>query len=237
MFSPQAEDLDARLARLEEWTKSQQNRLAEEEHSRWAEEQRRLAGEEIARRRYAEASGHFAAQAQPGSRRVKVYAPFTAFAPGVREALKATGHPVTEVYVGGRDDAYWELLNGLWSEGQSFIVVEHDIVVRAETFEELESCPYQWCSFGSPYFMGVYHGLGCVKFSDRLISRHPRAMEQVAAHPPDEKHPPKHYCRLDAYLQLVLSGEYRHRHETVLEHVRSYDGPPRPGHGCVDWRV
>jgi hypothetical protein len=140
---------------------------------------------------------------------------------------------VTEVYVGARDDAYWELLNGLWSKRQSFIVVEHDIVVRANTLVELENCPYEWCSFGAPYFGGVYHGLGCVKFSDTLISRHPKALEHVAVHPPDAKHPPKHYCRLDAYLQEELSSEYRHCHETVLEHVRPYDGPPLPAHGCV----
>ncbi len=75
--------------------------------------------------------------------------------------------------------------------------------------------------------------MGCVKFSDTLISRHPEAMEQVAAYPPDEKHPPKHYCRLDAQLRRALSGEYQHCHETVLGHVRPYDGPPQPGHGCV----
>jgi hypothetical protein len=232
-FSRRAEDRDARLAFLERWAESQQSRLDDEERRRWEEERRWLAGEAVARRRYAEATARMALRRRDVGQEVKVYAPFTEFAPGVREAVKVTGHSVTEVYVGARDDAYWELLNGLWSEGQSFIVVEHDIVVRADTFAELESCPYRWCSFGAPYFWGVHHGLGCVKFNDALISRHPKAMEQVAAHPPDEKHPPKHYCRLDAYLHEALAGEYRHCHETVLEHVRPYDGPPQPGHGCV----
>jgi hypothetical protein len=124
-------------------------------------------------------------------------------------------------------------LNGLWSEGESFIVVEHDIVVRADTLEELENCPCEWCSFGAPYLGHVYHGLGCVKFSDTLISRHPKAMEQVAAFPPDEKHPSKHYCTLDAYLQRTLLGEYMHCHEEVLGHVRPYNGAPWPNHGCA----
>jgi hypothetical protein len=198
------------------------------------EEQKRLHAEEIARKRLVEERAHVGGQArQRIGEVVTVYVPFTEFAPGVREALTATGHSVTEVYVGARDDAYWELLNGLWSERRSFIVVEHDIVVRADTFEELENCPFEWCSFGAPYFVGVHHGLGCVKFSDTLISRHPRLMEQIAEHPPDEKHPPKHYCRLDAYLEQALSSEYRHCHETVLGHVRTYDGPPQPAHGCV----
>ena len=224
------EDRDARAAFLERWAQEQQRRLAEEHRPLRPESHRESQPESLR----AEATARVVAQGrQRVGQVVKVYAPFTGFAPGVREALKATGHPVTEVYVGARDDAYWELLNGLWSKGQSFIVVEHDIVVRADTFEELENCPYEWCSFGAPYFVGVYHGLACVKFSDTLISRHPKAMEQVAAYPPDEKHPPKHYCRLDALLQQALFGEYRHCHETVLGHVRPYDGPPQPGHGCV----
>ena len=126
------EDRDARLAFLEGWVKSQQSRLALMQPVRLAsDEQRRWRAEEIA---------HGTQARQRIGQSVKVYVPFTEFAPGVEEALQATGHPVTVVYVGARDDAYWELLNGLWSKGQSFIVVEHDIVVSADTFEELENC-------------------------------------------------------------------------------------------------
>lgn len=160
-----------------------------------------------------------------------VYLPFTAVAPGVREALRATQHPYREVYVGMRDTAYWELLSGLWSKGQTFAIVEHDIVVQPDSLKELEECPWDWCSFGAPYFRGVYHGLGCIKFGTELIKRHPGALEQVAAYPPDDKHPPKHWCRIDTYLQRALSGEYHHRHEAVLTHVK--DEKLLPTHGCV----
>lgn len=161
---------------------------------------------------------------------MKVYVPYTNLAEGVVSALEASGYAYTPVWVGGDSTDYWSLLSDCWSNGETFAIVEHDIVVRPESLAELDTCPYEWCSFGAPYFCGVYHGLGCVKFTANLIARHPNALDKVAAYH-DEGHPSKHWCRLDAWLQdRVLASEYRHRHETVLEHAKK---ELVPSHGCV----
>ncbi len=161
---------------------------------------------------------------------MRVYLPFTDVAPGVREALRDAPMPITEVYVGARDEAYWELLNSLWEKGQTFAIVEHDIIVEPGTLKELAECSGEWCSFASPYFNGVYHGMGCVKFSDTLIARYPKAMEQVAEYS-DATHEKKHWCRLDAWLQYrVLASAQRHYHDTVLGHAKEV---LMPSHGCL----
>lgn len=163
---------------------------------------------------------------------IPVYVPFTGLEEQTIASLERTGHPYETVFVGGYDGAYWELLNDLWCAGDSFIIVEHDIVVMPHTLTELEACPESWCSFGSPYIGGnVYHGLGCVKFGAALIARHPGALDRVALRS-DAQHPPKHWCRLDAWLQgHELNGERRHFHDTVLPHIKRV---LRPSHGCME---
>ena len=84
------------------------------------------------------------------------------------EAIKALLHwaPDAEVIsVAYNDYAYWELFCRLWRDGQPFIIVEHDIVIRKDTIRSLADCEASWCAY-------VYHqapgnpvsGLGCTKF-------------------------------------------------------------------------
>lgn len=161
---------------------------------------------------------------------MRVVVPYTHIAAATASALTATDWPIEASYVGASYEAYWELLAGLWQDGETFAIVEHDIVVRPDTLDALQDCPHEWCSYGAPYYNGVYHGMGCVKFSAGLIARHPRALEQVAEYS-DADHPPKHWCRLDAWLQgRVLVSEYRHRHEEVLGHSKA---DLLPSHGCM----
>lgn len=160
--------------------------------------------------------------------RPMVYVPFTTIAPGVREALEATGWEWTEVYVGGSDQAYWEQ----WSMGKSFINVEHDVIVRPDTFDVLAACSRQWCAPLVPYYDGEYPSLACVKFDAALLSAHPYAMRKAGT-VCDDRHLEKHYCRLDAWLQRSLDGEPRHSHQPPLGHWRPYPGPLWPSHGCM----
>ena len=45
--------------------------------------------------------------------------------------------------------AYWELFKSLWKSGEDFIIVEHDVVVNADTIESFDACPEAWCT--APY--------------------------------------------------------------------------------------
>lgn len=159
--------------------------------------------------------------------------------PEVVQAL--TGWDVSFVDVSSSDDAYWQLLANLWSRGGTFVLVEHDILVRPDSIEELVNCHHPWCSFQVPYVGRLYAGLSCAKFSEALIARYPDALDRIAAFS-DEDHPPRHWCRLDSHLQAYVlnpGGEEMHVHGPPLTHLRDDAVPSSPwtigpAHGC--WR-
>ena len=65
---------------------------------------------------------------------------------------------------------YWRFLRDLWRKQESFIIVEHDIVVTPAVIEVLTRCREPWCAF--PYLQlpgEPVTGLGCTKFSRRLM--------------------------------------------------------------------
>lgn len=128
------------------------------------------------------------------------------------------------------DRAYYDLLAGLWDDGESFCVVEHDVAVHETALDELAACPHDWCSFPFQYGNTVTHGLACVKFSAELIARNPDAMIKVGVMH-DPTHRKKHWCRLDAWLQGVIlpnAGETLHKHETLVRHLDT-----GCSHGCT----
>jgi hypothetical protein len=168
-----------------------------------------------------------------------VVQPYTRLRPEVVQAL--AGWDVAFVDVSGSDEAYWELLAGLWAKGASFINVEQDVVVRPDSLDELEQCHHPWCSFQVPYVGRLYAGLSCAKFSAALLARYPDALDTIAELS-DEGHEPKHWCRLDTWLQshvLNPGGETMHVHGPPLRHIRDEFSPSAPwaiapAHGC--WR-
>lgn len=131
------------------------------------------------------------------------------------------------------DTDYWTLLYDLWQAKQSFIVVEHDIVVNETTIDELRVCEHDWCAMPFPYRgEEKAYSLACTKFSAGLIGRYPKLLEIVGGMS-DAFHPPGHWCRLDAWTYELLTrlGEKRHEHSwaTPVGHL----GPQRPKHPCV----
>lgn len=163
-----------------------------------------------------------------------VVAPYTAFAEGVADALDATGWTWHPVDVSGSPHAYWDLLDDLWREGHDFAVVEHDVLVQPGTLTELAACPEPWCGNPIHYFVGPYAGLACTKFTAGLIAGNPNALAVVGGMS-DAAHEPRHYCRIDGWLQQVLNrnNAVMHVHQPTLPHVRDYPGPPQPSHGCT----
>lgn len=154
---------------------------------------------------------------------MRVVVPYTFELPDVRAAL-----PDAEWrYVGGSDDAYWELLSELWRAGEGFTIVEHDIVPSTETLDELTTCGADWCACQYPFEATMLYGLGATKFSADLTRRLPDTMDEVARGVNDW-HPARHWCSLDAWLQQALRGRriQMHAHGRV-EHLR-----PGRSHGC-----
>lgn len=156
---------------------------------------------------------------------MRVVVPTTVTHPEVYAALAETGFEFDSIPVDHSDRAYYDLLASLWAAGESFAIIEHDIVVYPSAPLELAACPFPWC--GLPYAYGntTTYGLGCVKFSEGLIARHPDAMLRVGVMS-DPTHPARHWCRLDAWLTAVLTsvGEGRHEHKGLVRHL---------GNGCA----
>lgn len=126
-------------------------------------------------------------------------------------------------------EAYWQFWSDIWAAGESAIVVEHDITPTIEAIQDLTVCSGLWCTQPYPYQGRNFHGLGCVKFSAELMAQTPSLWESVAKMS-DRKHPPKHWCRLDAwsYRALTSIGFKRCQHSLSVHH------PERRGsaHGC-----
>lgn len=162
----------------------------------------------------------------------RVIVPYTGAPDGrVWDALDATGWSYDRCFVGGSDRAYYDLLSDVWTAGETFCVIEHDIVVHPNTLDVLADCERDWCGCRYQYGPALTSGLGCVKFSAALIARHPDAMERVGEMS-DALHPPKHWCRLDLWLNLGVlfdGGEgLRHEHEPPVLHLNS-----ACSHGCM----
>lgn len=130
-------------------------------------------------------------------------------------------------------DSYFDLLRDLWVQGRSFAIIEHDIVVNETTIDELRVCEEDWCAMPFPYRGNPRSfSLACSRFSEQIIARHPDLME-VIAQMHDEKHPPKHWCRLDAWIWQVLTERGEKRHDHVHSEAVGHIGPQEPKHGCL----
>lgn len=164
-----------------------------------------------------------------------VIVPYTRLRPEVLAALDTTGHPYETVDVSDSDSAYWELLHEMWAAGQTFCIVEHDIIVEPDTLTRLEECPQEWCASPYPYFNGHYPGLGCAKFTGSLCQRWPSVIAEIGQWS-DPTHPAKHWCRLDGWIHNVLAQKARltvcANHPQVV-HRRDDPDDLWPAHGCI----
>jgi hypothetical protein len=122
--------------------------------------------------------------------------------------------------------AYHRLLAKLWSEGIGFLNIEHDVAIHSEVIPQLEACPEPWCLF--PYSGGtalLYEGLGCVRFSTKLL----RALPDVVA---------TLDCTMWWQLDYNLAGRLRaagyapHVHEPPVGHFHRWQQLAHHGTDC-----
>lgn len=143
-----------------------------------------------------------------------------------------SGLPYEIVNVGKSDRDYFDLVERLWGEGRTFLIVEHDIVVTPVELASMARCSHGWCANPYPYLGSTYAGLGCVKFSGDFIKINPGALTSIAAlGARDPVHPPRHWCALDGRLRatLEIAGHDPHLHHAKIDHL-NHDG--KPSHNC-----
>lgn len=159
---------------------------------------------------------------------MKVYCPHTRILPETRAALDNSGYQWTGVDLTGSDTAYTELMQKLWRAGESFAIVEHDIVPWRGALAELDDCDEPWCAFEYPFGKGAITGLGCTRFRDILLTGYPTAVDDTLIEH-HEVHPRGHWCSLDGRLSHALHrlGARKHVHTPLVGHLHPY-----PSHGC-----
>lgn len=131
-------------------------------------------------------------------------------------------------YVGTRHDAYRELLDEVWRDGKSFLVVEHDIEIHADVIPEALDCAEPWCAW--QYVVGsdpngfVETSLGCTRFSADLLRDFPAGISGL---------PVRDWRRIDCELspRLRTAGYAPHVHLPAVLHHHAYPAPG--GHRCA----
>lgn len=159
---------------------------------------------------------------------MKVYCPHLQIMPETRAALDNSGYEWSGVDLSGSDTAYTEWMQKAWRAGETFAIVEHDIVPWRGALAELDDCHHPWCAFSYPFGQGSIEGLGLTRFRDVLLAAYPAAVDDTL-NEATEAHPRGHWCSLDDRLMRVLTrhGVRRHVHGPLVGHLR-----PHPSHGC-----
>jgi hypothetical protein len=115
---------------------------------------------------------------------VQWYVPYTNVHPATVEAAPADA---VWVDVSTSTDAYFAALYDIWAAGDTFALLEHDVVCRPDVIRELEECPEPWCLYG---YADICHrecmdawrnALGCTRFRAELIQAVPDAVASIPA--------------------------------------------------------
>ncbi len=167
---------------------------------------------------------------------LRVVVPYTAIHPLAEIALSRYAPKAERIFVGQTDHSYSELLTRLWAEGESVLIIEHDIQIRRGLVSEAARCKSLWCTWpyasagwtdplGNPL---IYESLGCVKFSAELMRAEPDVLSVASAM--SQGLPAGDWRRMDASIAPTLKqrGYEVHRHEPPVIHHHRY-----PSEGCA----
>lgn len=164
----------------------------------------------------------------PASRRGDVawYIPHTA----VHPATAAAAPPdAVWIDVSQSNVSYYAAMLDIWERGETFAVLEHDIVCRPDVIQAFEDCPEPWCCFGysdicHPGCMEAWANmLGCTRFRSELIAAVPDAMSSI----PTEGWPWQNMCD-GLGRNLRAAGFTHHWHFPPVVHHHLTDGVHGP---------
>jgi hypothetical protein len=149
---------------------------------------------------------------------MRVVCPYTQLRPQTRDALEQLS-PVEPdfVDVGGSHDSYFWTLARLWAQAETFVLVEHDIVVHPDVFTAFLGCRQPWCAFVYERAGNVGPGLGCTRFRRELMLARPRAIAALE-HDGGGGVPARDWRRLDVRVEVALAGR-AHLHRPPVTHL------------------
>ena len=106
------------------------------------------------------------------------YVPYTAVHP-----LTAAGAPRDAVWVNvaSSPNSYYGALARIWARGETFAILEHDVICRPDVIDAFESCPEPWCCFGYHDVHDELFGdmLGCTRFRAEVLETVPDALSSL----------------------------------------------------------
>jgi len=135
----------------------------------------------------------------------------------------------------GDSENYYRFLSREWSKGQSFVLLEGDILPDEDLLVELAVCPEPWCVFVYLYSSPDLQGRNWLtatwgmpgKYSADLMRRYPNALRDLtspeAAQWSGERLPATHWYRVGAALSdfsLMKYGLQPHIHLRPIRHLR-----------------
>ena len=137
---------------------------------------------------------------------MRIIFPYTKRIDEVIEALP----PNTNEFFMNDSHSYPDLLQAMWDIGESFVIVEHDVV--APDLSEIMECPEDWCAYG--YKDDAESFLGCVKISKKIIETIPHVWRLM---------PNRVWNLCDVHFKDVATkaGFTVHQHYPSLKHIKA----------------
>lgn len=120
---------------------------------------------------------------------LEIEAPFAFYIPHTaRHPETIAGSPAnaTWVDVSSSNIAYYAAMSEWWANGETFMILEHDVVCRPDVIEEADACPELWCVWqyapvcpcGNPDCREAWRNmLGCTRFRAEIMAKAPDAMD------------------------------------------------------------
>lgn len=109
-------------------------------------------------------------------------------------------------------DGYRKFMAQRWERGETFVIIEHDILPWPGAVQELLACECVWGTYS--YYtnggIGVSHMLGCTKITNRLIAALPNIWKE-----------PRVWYELDSHLMFTAReiGIEPHLHRPAVIHL------------------
>jgi hypothetical protein len=173
--------------------------------------------------------------------------------PETQAVVEQCGYAHRFVELGTDDDRhYGRLWRRLWSEGETFVICEHDVAPTLAQLDTICSCSHAWCSFnyvGGGFPNGPHFGLA--RYDARLMVAYPLAGEVGTRLPENPKWQrscdPRvrlngeraqkggdegivEWWHMDSRVQrdLIVRGVEHHVHKPPVEHLH-YGAPTYTG--------
>ena len=121
------------------------------------------------------------------------------------------------------DSSYFELMEALWAKGESFLVLEQDVLPAMKDYRRMLTCSQPYCiaPYSGPGKHMIDKGLGFTRFRDTCIQAHPNLFAQIRGLADSEPFHPEDWRRLDVRMNFWLGKA--HLHEPVA-HLHNYSG-------------